>query len=414
MKPLPGSQPDLGFAPLSDAFADDPYPAYTRLRDYGAPWYFADYDIWLLSRFDDVAAAAVHASCVRSPEAVMTPDEIAAQQVRDNWHDMPHHSRFVQFSLLNADGEVHQRLRRMIFNEFRTLSLQRLHAQTQAHVDRLLDAVIDTGRMDFIEDFAARVPGPVIGTFLGVPEEECGPLRQWSDDIVQYFDIDRSDARKALAERTTTEFYDYLLRLSDDRRRRPKDDLISRLIARYDAGDLSEDDYISTCMLILMAGHGSTIDILGNGLAALLAHPDQLQRLRADPSLMTTAVQEMFRYDAPLPFFHRFAAADIDFNGWQIPKGTKLGLLYACANRDEATFPQADRFDAGRTPNRHIAFASGAHVCLGNHLARMELDIVFSTLLRRLKDIEPTGAAVRRRGLSVRGFEALPVTFRAA
>ncbi|EGF89283.1 biotin biosynthesis cytochrome P450-like enzyme [Asticcacaulis biprosthecium C19] len=414
MTPLPESQPDPGFEPLSDAFADDPYPTYARLRDHGAPWYFAGYDIWLLSRYEDVAAAAVHPACVRSPEAVMTPDEIAAQQVRDNWHNMPHHSRFVQFSLLNADGEVHQRLRRMIFNEFRTPSLQRLHAQTQVHVDRLIDTVIDAGAMDFIEDFAARVPGPVIGAFLGVPEEDCAPLRQWSDDIVQYFDIDRSDARKALAEKTTTEFYDYLLRLSDERRRRPQDDLISRLIARYDAGDLTEDAYISTCMLILMAGHGSTIDILGNGLAALFAHPDEQQRLSAGPSLMTTAVQEMFRYDAPLPFFHRFAAADFDLNGWHIRKGTKLGLLYGCANRDEAVFAHADCFDAGRAPNRHIAFASGPHVCLGNHLARMELDIVFSTLLRRLKDIAPAGESVRRRGLSVRGFEALPIAFRAA
>ncbi len=405
---------DIVFAPLSEAFAADPYPAYAALRDFGAPWYFEAFDTWMLSRFADVQAAAVNPKLVRGMDSVMTAEEIAEQTIRDNWHDMPHHSRFVQFSLLNSDGEVHQRLRRLIFNEFRAPQIARLRDRTQSYVDGLFDSLIDRGEMDFIEDLAAQVPGHIIGNFLGVPDEDCAQLRQWSEDIVQYFDIDRSDAKKALAEWTTTQFYDYLLDLSAERRARPQDDLISRLIARYDAGELSEDEYISTCMLILMAGHGSTIDVLGNGLYALLRFPDELARLRTDSGVLATAVQEMFRYDAPLPFFHRYAVEDMELNGWHIPKGTKLGLLYGCANRDETAFADAARFDVGRTPNRHLAFASGAHVCLGNHLARMEMETIFATLLRRLSHVELTATPVYKRSLSLRGPEALHIAFTAA
>lgn len=408
-RPLPETGDTIELDPLSAAFAADPYPVFARLRALEAPWYHTGFDTWMLSRHAHVAAATVHPDCVRSPEAVMTADEIAAQTVRDNWHDMPHHSRFVQFSLLNSDGEVHRRLRNLIMAEFRTSALQKLRTDIEAHVARLLDHIAGNERIDFIADFAAHVPGPVIGRFLGVPEAECGPLRRWSEDIVQYFDVDRSDTRKALAERATTEFYAFLNDLAARRRQQPADDLISRLVAAQDAGALTEDEFISTCMLILMAGHGSTIDILGNGLLALLRFPDQMQRLRDDPGLMATAVQEMFRYDAPLPFFHRFAAKDLDIDGWHVPKGTRLGLLYGSANRDGDAFPDADRFDVGRLPNRHIAFASGPHVCLGNHLARMELEIVFNALLRRFSAIELAETPVFKRGLSLRGLERLDI-----
>ena len=400
---------DFVFDPLSESFARDPYPVYAALRDHGQPWYFAGYDVWLLSRYEDVQAAAVHPRLIRSLDGIKTAEEIAEQTVRDNWHDMPNHSRFVQFSMLNSDGEVHQRLRKLLFREFQSASLARLKAETQSHVDRLIDNVAGAGEFDFIEDFAAHVPGHIIGRLLGVPDEDCGILRTWSEDIVQYFDIDRTDERKSLAERTTTEFYHYLLKLSDERRRKPQDDLISRLIGLWDAGELSEDEYISTCMLILMAGHGSTIDVLGTGLLALLRHPDQMQRLRDDPGLTGTAVQEMFRYDAPLPFFHRNAVEDVELNGFAVKKGDKLGLLYASANRDAEMFPDADGFDTGRAPNRHLAFGGGAHFCLGNHLARMDMEIIFTSLLRRFPKIEVMAEPEWKCGLSLRGLDRLQV-----
>lgn len=398
---------DFVFDPQSAAFARDPYPTYAALREHAEPWYFEGYDIWLLSRYADVQAAAVNPRLIRSLDGIATAEEIAEQTRRDNWHDMPFHARFVQFSMLNSDGEVHQRLRKMLFREFQNATLARLKAEIDAHVSGLIAAL--PAEFDFIADLADHVPGHVIGRFLGVPDEDCAALRVWSENIVQYFDINRTDERKALAEATTAEFYHYLIALSEMRRKRPKDDLISRLLLLWDAGELSEDEYISTCMLILMAGHGSTIDVLGSGLLALLTHPGQMRALRADMGLMPTAVQEMFRYDSPLPFFHRNAAEDLEINGFAVKKGMKVGLLYASANRDEAMFPDAGRFDIRRTPNRHLSFGGGAHFCLGNHLARMEMEAVFGGLLARFARLDLVAEPEWKRGLSFRGVKGLKI-----
>ncbi|MDC7685143.1 cytochrome P450 [Asticcacaulis sp. BYS171W] len=406
---LPPKQ-GAAFDPLSEAFARDPYPAYAALRATAQPVYYAPFDIWLLSRYADVQAAALNPLSLRSLDHLMSADEMAEERRAQNWHDMPFHARFVQFSMLNADGEVHQRLRKLVFREFTPGQIERLKTGVATYVGGLFDRL--GGPFDFIEDLAAHVPGLAIGRFLGVPDEDCPQLRGWSDDIVQYFDIDRTDARKALAERTTKTFYDYLTDLSKHRRRHPKDDLISRLIARWDTGELSEDEYISTCMLILMAGHGSTIDALGNGLTALLRFPDQRLMLSADRTLMPTAIQEMFRYDAPLPFFHRYASEDMEINGWELPKSTKIGLLYGSANRDPEAFADADTFDITRTPNRHLAFAAGPHFCLGNHLARLNMEAVFSQLLDRYPRIEPVTEPVFKPGLSLRGPKSLPIAVR--
>jgi cytochrome P450 len=182
------------------------------------------------------------------------------------------------------------------------------------------------------------------------------------------------------------------------------------MIEAQKAGQMNEDEFISTAMLILMAGHGSTIDVLGSGMHALLKFPDQMQRLRDDQSLMKTAVQEMFRYESPLPFFHRYVTQEMEVCGQRFERGTKFGVLYGSANRDPKQFPNADTFDVGRSPNWHIAFGRGAHFCLGNHLARLDMDIIFSTLLRRFSRIELAAEDVRyKRGLSVRGPEALKI-----
>ncbi|WP_420411061.1 cytochrome P450 [Roseibium sp.] len=399
---------DLAFTPLSKAFAQDPYPFYAALRAKDGLTYFEDFDVWLASRFDDVSEIVMSEHMVRSMEHIADPEEIARQKRDGNWHDMPHHSRFVQFSLLDSDGEVHDRLRKQVFRLFTPVMINKLRDEIQAYVDSLIDGLADRTEIDFIEDLAAHVPGHIIGRILGVPDEDCPQLRIWSENIVQFFDIDRSDERKDLAERNTTEFYHYLSDLKRQREAAPKDDLISVMIEAQKAGHMNEDEFISTAMLILMAGHGSTIDVLGSGMHALLKFPDQMQRLRDDQSLMKTAVQEMFRFESPLPFFHRYVSQDMEVCGQKFPRGTKFGVLYGSANRDPKQFPDADKFDVGRSPNWHIAFGRGAHFCLGNHLARLDMDIIFSTLLRRFSKIELAADDVRyKRGLSVRGPEAL-------
>lgn len=396
------------FEPLSATFAQNPYPAYAALRDKGTPQFFADFDMWLVTRFDDVAAIARDISMVRSPEFFMSEAEITEQKRLQNWLDMPHHQRFVQFSMLDSDGEVHDRLRKQVFREFTPVFIARQRGMIQSFVDGLVDSLIDKGEIDFVEELAAQVPGHIIGRVLRVPDEDCPQLRVWSERVVQFFDIDRSDERKALAEQATTEFYHYLLKLMAERRKAPQEDLITRLMAAQDAGALNEDELVSTCMLILMAGHGSTIDVLGSGMHALLRFPEQMARLKADPGLIHTAIQEMFRFESPLPFFHRYATMDAVVGGQNFARGTKFGLLYGAANRDPAQFENPDTFDVGRNPNRHLAFGGGAHFCLGNHLARLDMEVIFTTLLKRLSSISLVDAEPQyKRGLSVRGPKVL-------
>lgn len=400
------------FAPLSPDFAADPYPSYARLREQEGLHYYPDFDIWLASRFEDVAAIANDRSMVRSLEGLVTPREIAEQKRAGNWHDMPHHSRFVQFSLLDSDGPVHDRLRAQVFRLFTPVMVANLRDGIQAYVDKLVAGLKDRREIDFVGEFAAHVPGHIIGRLLGVPDEDCPRLRIWSENIVQYFDIDRSDKRKAIAESNTTEFYEYLCKLKAERSASPRPDLISELIAAERAGQMDEDEFISTCMLILMAGHGSTIDVLGSGLHALLRFPEQMQRLRTDPSLIRSAVPEMFRFESPLPFFHRYCTEDAEIADKRFPRGTKIGLLYGAANRDPVQFPDADHFDIGRAPNRHLAFGTGPHFCLGNHLARLDMEIIFTALIRHFSVIKLAEEPVYKRGLSVRGPKALIVELR--
>ena len=401
---------DAAFDPLSESFANDPYTVYTKLRGIEQPVYYEAMNVWLLSRFEDVEKAALNPKFVRSLDAFMSPDEIAAERRRTNWHDMPNHSRFVQFSLLDSDGDVHFRLRKLVLGMFTGRYIQRHRPMIQRYVDELLDTLLDKRSIDFVADLASHVPGHIIGNVLGVPDEDCPQLRIWSENVVQFFDVGRTDEHKKLAEQATTEFYAYLLELIALRSKQPKEDLVSTLIAAQKAGDIDETELISTCMLILMAGHGSTIDVMGSGMNALLQNQDQLERLRRDPGLIQTAVQEMFRYESPLPFFHRHVTDDVEVLGKTYPKGTTFGLLYGSANRDPRRFPDADKFDVSREPNRHIAFGRGAHLCLGNHLSRLDMEIVFLTLLNRTKTIELTTDDVRfKRSLSIRGPISLPL-----
>ncbi len=401
---------EWAFNPLSSEFAKDPYASYATLRSRKQLFYFADFDIWLVSRFRDVTDIVMNRRMVRTPESFLSAGEVAAQKRRENFHDMPYHSRFVQFSLLDSEGEVHLRLRQQVFSMLTAVSIEGLRSGIQKFVDKRIDDLIGRSEIDFVDDFAAGIPGHVIGRLLGIPEEDCDRLRAWSENIVQYFDIDRSDERKALAEKTTEEFYEYLTVIKAERSKAPRDDLISKLIRAENAGKINEDEFISTCMLILMAGHGSTIDAMGSGMHALLRFPEQMLRLRRDPSLIGTAVQEMFRYESPLPFMHRYNTEDVEINGQSFNRGTRFGVLYGSANRDPQQFENPDNFDLARQPNRHLAFSRGAHFCMGNHLSRLDMEIVFTTMLRRFSEIRLAGDKPEyRRGLSVRGPKSLQI-----
>lgn len=400
----------ITFDPLSADFAADPYAVYAGLRQLETPYFYKDVDSWMLTRMADVEAVASDRAMVRSLDDQLSEAERKAAQRKINWHDMPHHERFVQTNLLESEGAVHHRLRTVVFREFTKGMIARQRDAIQDFVDSKLDALTEQGSFDFIEDFAAHVPGHIIGRLLGVPDEHCPQLRIWSENVVRFFDVGRDDTDKAIAEQATKEFYLFLRDLVAERRKAPQDDLLSQMMVHQDAGRLSEDELMSTAMLILMAGHGSTIDVLGSGMHALLRFPDQNQKLRLNPALITSAVQEMFRFDAPLPYFHRFATQDCEIGGQKFEAGTRFGLLYGAANRDPARFENPDMFDITRSPNRHIAFGKGAHLCLGNHLATLDMDVIFSTFNRRFAKIKLMEANPEyKRGLSVRGPKSLRI-----
>lgn len=400
------------FEPYSAAFTADPYAVYARLRHESPLYHHAPWDAWLLFCDEDIRTLLTDARLGRVMDAVMSPAQLHAWRREQGWDAAPMHSRYVKTSIIDSEGELHDRLRKAVFRVFTPRAVAQLEPYVQTVVSRQIDAVSAQGGMDFIADCVAPVPGLVIGALLGVPEADCAQLRRWSEDIVQFFEPERSPAHRALAESATIAFADYLETLIDERRRRPGEDLVSAMLAWQDndGRPLSHDELVSTCMTVLMAGHGSTIDAAGNGLLALLQHPDQLALLKRSPALAAGAVQEMFRFDPPLPYFHRHVLAPLQIRGQPFERGATLGFCYASANRDPARFPDPDRFDIRRTPNRHLAFGGGIHHCLGNHLARMNMICLFNTLLARLPGLrlaDPDAAPAYRRSFTSRGLERL-------
>ncbi|MGH7487354.1 MAG: cytochrome P450, partial [bacterium] len=289
--------------------------------------------------------------------------------------------------------------------------VRELRGRIEGLVAELLDAVTIEGRMDFLADLAVPLPVHMIAELLGWPAEERHRLRPWSAQIVRLYEKDYSQEDEDRAETATSEFATALAELAERRRVEPRDDLISALVSIRDQGDkLSPDELISTCMLLLNAGHEATVNAAGNGLLALINHPGQLARLREQPSMIAAAIEEMLRFDAPLQLFHRFVLGDLRHGEVDFAQGDTVGLLFGSGNRDPEAFERADEFDIARTSNRHLAFGVGTHFCLGAPLARLELEVLFTALLRRFPRIELDGPPPEHRpGLVFRGLKELRV-----
>lgn len=392
---------ELLFNPFDPGFIADPYPAYARLREED-PVHRSPMGFWVLSRYDDVVGL------LRDPRFGRGGfDQLFQARFGEAGFDM---------SMLFRDPPDHTRLRALVSKAFTPRVVEQMRGHIQEIVDGLLDRVQGAGRMDVIADLAYPLPVTVICEMLGVPTGERDRFRAWSLDIARSLDaialptgpevIERGRAaRHALA--------DYFRVLIAERRAAPRPDLLSDLIAAEEQGDrLSEGELMSTLILLLVAGHETTVNLVGNGTLALLRHPAELGRLRADPGLVESAVEELLRYDGPVQRTGRIAAADVDIAGTAIPAGALVTGLIGSANRDPAHFADPDRLDVGRTDNRHLAFGWGIHFCLGAPLARLEGQLAFGTLLRRLPDLALDTTEPRWRvGSVLRGLEALPVRF---
>ena len=397
------------FRPYEASFAADPYPVYARLREQSPIFFSEEVGMTLFTRYAEIRALLIDRRLGRTMNHVVTPAE--RQRAAQRWAHLPNYNRFVRVNLLEMEGSDHLRVRRLVSAALDPRRIRKLRVRIEAIVKELLDPIAPRGRMEFLEELAVPLPVHMISELLGWPAEKRDRLRPWSAQIVRLYEKDYTKEDEARAESATTEFAAALDELAQARQAEPHDDLVSALVAARDHGNrLSRDELIATCMLLLNAGHEATVNGAGNGLLALLRHPDQFAKLRNDPKLIPTAIEEMLRYDAPLHLFHRFALEDFEHGGIQFKRGDMLGFLYGSANRDPQAFERADEFDVRRHPNAHLAFGSGAHFCLGAPLARLELEILFTTLLQRLPGIRLYGGTPEfRRGLVFRGLKELRV-----
>jgi cytochrome P450 len=392
------------FNPMDPEFLADPYPTYHRLRA-DDPVHHSPLGFWVLTRYEDVAAVLRDPRFIKEPLAALVAARFGAEVPRG-----------VGLSMLDRDPPDHTRLRSLVSKAFTPRVVEGLRPRIQKIVDGLIARAEAAGSMDLIEEFAYPIPVNVICEMLGVPVEDHERFKGWSLDIARGLDSiwlppDSEVPRRSAAARHAIS--DYFRELIGQRRATPRGDLLSALIAAEEAGDkLNEEELLATCILILIAGHETTVNLIGNGVLALLRHPAELSRLRATPGLITTAVEELLRYDVPVQRTARVASDDATIGGHTIRKGEMVMPFIGAADRDPAQFPQPDRLDLSRADNRHIAFGWGIHFCLGAPLARVEGQIAIETLVRRLPTLELVNETIEyRQSLTLRGLKELPVKF---
>jgi len=387
------------FNPFLPEFHANPYPFYHRLRATD-PVHRTPMGLWVLTRYDDVVSVLKDPRFGRE-EFAQTLANVYGEGAR---------------SMLFRDPPDHTRLRGLVSQAFTPRMIERMRSHIQEIVDRLLDRVQNANRMDVIADLAYPLPVTVICEMLGVPTDAHSGIRQWSADLARSVDAIGMPTDEEVVTRgraAQQAMLDYFRDLISERRQTPRDDLLSLLIAAEEQGDrLSEGELLITCILLFVAGHETTVNLIGNGLLALLNHPDELAKLRGDLRLLPGAVEELLRYDSPVQRTGRITNTDVELDGRKIAKGSLVVTAIGAANRDPAHFPDPDRLDITRRDNRHIAFGFGIHFCLGAPLARLEGQIAIGTLLRRMPGLGlATSTLEWRESSTLRGLKNLPVTF---
>ncbi len=392
------------FNPMDPEFLADPYPTYHRLRAED-PVHQSPLGFWVLTRYDDVSAVLRDPRFIKEPLAALVAARFGAEVPRG-----------VGLSMLDRDPPDHTRLRGLVSKAFTPRVVDGLRPRIQQIVDELITRAQAVGSMDVIEEFAYPIPVNVICEMLGVPVADHERFKGWSLDIARGLDSiwlppDSEVPRRSAASRHAIN--DYFRGLIAQRRASPRGDLLSALIVAEEAGDkLNEEELLATCILLLIAGHETTVNLIGNGVLALLRNPGELERLRATPGLITNAVEELLRYDGPVQRTARVASAPATIGGRTIAKGEMVMPFVGAADRDPSQFPDPDRLDLARADNRHIAFGWGIHFCLGAPLARVEGQIAIDALVRRLPRLElMTDEPEYRQSLTLRGLKTLPVKF---
>ena len=386
---------------LTPEFYADPYPTYRALREHEPVKLLAN-GSYFLTRYDDLVSAYKNTRIFSSDKK---------KEFAPKYGDSPlyeHHTT----SLVFNDPPAHTRVRRLIMGALSPRAIASMEGDLIALVDGLLDAIAAKRKVDLIDDFAAAIPIEVIGNLLDVPREERAPLRDWSLAILGALEPVISAETFARGNKAVQDFLGYLEVLVARRRAKPGNperDVLTRLIQGEDNGErLSEKELLHNCIFLLNAGHETTTNLIGNGLVALSAHQAQKKRLIEHPDLIKTAVEEILRFESSNQLGNRITTAQVELGGMTLATGTLVTLCIGAANRDPEQFPDPETFDIGRTPNRHLAFGTGAHQCAGMALARLEGAIAISRFLARLPGYTLHGAPVRGGRARFRGFLRIP------
>jgi cholest-4-en-3-one 26-monooxygenase len=356
---------------------------------------------WALTKYDDVVTVS------------MDPETFSSWRGGTNIPDPPEESlQFLRLIMLNMDPPQHTKYRRLVSKGFTPKIIRELEPHVRAITTEIIDTVAEKGECDFVTDIAAELPLQVILEMMGVPVEDRRMIFDWSNRMIGFDDPEYATSEET-GRQAATEMFMYANRLAMERKQHPRNDVISTLMqAEVDGEELSETEFNAFFVLLSVAGNETTRNLISGGMLALLEHPDQLGRLKADPSLMPLAVEEMLRWVTPVIYFRRTATRDTEIRGQKIREGDKAVMYYGSANRDEDIFPDSETFDVGRDPNPHVAFGpGGTHFCLGANLARLEIRVMFEELLRRLPDLQPAGPVSHLRSNFINGIKRMPVRF---
>jgi pimeloyl-[acyl-carrier protein] synthase len=384
----------------------NPYPLYHRLRSEDPVHWDRFLHTWIVSRYVDVINVLHSFSADRTP----TPEQLTAMGLSG----LNPIAEVMVKQMLFMDAPAHTRLRGLASAAFTPAKVRALRGHIQEIVDALLDRVAPDGRMDVIADFAAPMPAIVTAEMLGVPTEDHADLKKWSADFAEMLgNFQHNPDRIPSVLESTNQLVDYFRNAIGKMRDQPREGLIySFMTAEVNGDRLSEEEIVANCIVTMVGGQETTTNLIGNGLLTLLRHRPQLEQLRDDPNLITSAVEELLRYESPSQHTGRIAREDVEMSGKVIRKGQAVMAIMAAANRDPERFPEPDRLILDRADNKHVAFGWSSHFCFGAPLARMEGQISFETLLRRLQNLQlATDQLTWRSNSGLRGLTALPVTF---
>jgi cytochrome P450 len=390
-------------------FIANPYPTYQQMLASGRlHWMDFAGGAWLVPHYDDVM------TLLRDSRLTTVRSNVFSRQfAEEDRHYLYDFEEIVKLWLSGLDGEEHLRLRRLLNKAFTPRVVEQMRPRIQQLTNELIDDFYAQGQVELMSQFAHLLPALVIGELLDVPSQDRHRFVGWSDNLAAFLSSPRSTIEMARrANDALVAMREYFRPIVAERRAHPGDDLISLLILAEEQGrTFTEEQLLAQCTLFLFAGHETTRNLIGNGMLALIDHPEQLELLRRDPELLRGAIDEIARYDSPVQLIPRVVAEDFELFGQPLKQGQVVQLLLGAANRDAAQFPEPDRFDITRSYKRPASFGFGAHFCIGMPLAMLEIEISFGTLLRRLPKLRLDGPAERSPNFGLRGLHTLPLAF---